>query len=143
MPNTPVYLGFDFGIKRIGLAVGQRLTNSASPLPTLAAISGVPNWVLLEKIITQWKPEALIVGHPTSINGKALYTTKAALCFAKQLEQRFNLSVHLVDERLTTVEARERLFAKGGYKKIKETEVDSIAACIILEQWLQHPDDKV
>ncbi len=138
MPD-PVYLGFDFGYKRIGLAVGQRLTHTASPLPTLAAKTGLPDWNLLEKIIAQWKPQAFIVGIPTCIDDRLLYTTAAARRFAKQLKQRFHLDVHLVDERLTTVEARERLFAKGGYKKIQQTEVDGIAACIILEQWLQSP----
>lgn len=139
MPNL-VYLGFDFGYKRIGVAVGQRLTCSASPLPTLQAKLGVPNWEVVRKLIKQWNPQALIVGIPTSIDGTKLYTTKAARRFSEQLKQRFSLPVHWVDERLTTVEARGQLFAEGGYKKIQMTEVDGIAACLILEQWLQHPE---
>ncbi|MBA2648805.1 MAG: Holliday junction resolvase RuvX [Legionella sp.] len=137
MPD-PVYIGFDFGYKRIGLAVGQRLTHTASPLPTLDARLGQPNWKTLEKVISQWQPQALIVGIPTCIDDSLLYTTAAARRFAKELGKRFQLQVHLVDERLTTIEARERLFSKGGYKKIQQTEVDGVAACIILEQWLQH-----
>lgn len=139
MPND-VYLGFDFGYKRIGVAVGQHLTCSASPLSTIKAQAGVPDWNALEKLIAQWTPRALIVGFPTCIDGKALYTTKAARRFAKELGLRFTLPVHLVDERLSTVEARSHLFAQGGYRKIKQTEVDSIAACVILEQWLQYPE---
>lgn len=139
MPSE-VYLGFDFGYKRIGLAVGQRLTGSATPLPTLNAKLGVPDWELVAKIITQWKPQALIVGIPTCIDDSELYTTKAAQRFAKQLKKRFVLDVHLVDERLTTVEARAHLFEQGGYRKMKKTQVDGIAACIILEQWLHHPE---
>ncbi|MFJ1268992.1 Holliday junction resolvase RuvX [Legionella lytica] len=139
MPDG-VYLAFDFGYKRIGLAVGQRLTCSASPLATLRAQQGVPDWDAVENVISQWNPQALIVGIPTCIDGSALYTTAAAKRFAKQLRKRFALPVHLVDERLSTVEARGQLFEQGGYRKIKQTEVDSIAACVILEQWLQYPE---
>lgn len=134
-----VYLGFDFGYKRIGVAVGQVITCSAQPLTTIDAKQGIPDWSLIQKLITQWKPQALIVGLPTCIDDSEQYTTPAARHFAKQLKKRFVLPVHLVDERLTTVEARSLLFAEGGYRKIKGTQVDSIAACIILEQWLQCP----
>ncbi len=132
-----IYLGFDFGYKRIGVAVGQRLTGSASPLATLDAKLGVPNWDNIQKLLAQWQPLALVVGLPTCIDDRELYTTAASRGFARQLRKRFSLPVHLVDERLSTVEARAHLFAEGGYRKIKNTEVDSIAACVILEQWLQ------
>ena len=132
-----VYLGFDFGYKRIGVAVGQQLTGSASPLPTLAAQGGVPNWELIQKLLHQWRPRALVVGLPTCIDGSEQYTTAASRGFARQLRKRFALPVHLVDERLSTVEARSNLFAEGGYRKIQKSQVDSIAACVILEQWLQ------
>ncbi len=132
-----IYLGFDFGYKRIGVAVGQRLTGSASPLATLDAKLGVPNWDNIQKLLAQWRPLALVVGLPTCIDDRELYTTAASRGFARQLRKRFSLPVHLVDERLSTVEARAHLFAEGGYRKIKNTEVDSIAACVILEQWLQ------
>lgn len=138
MPDH-VYIGFDFGYKRIGLAVGQRLTCSASPLSTLPAKSGVPDWDSIQKILDLWRPEALIVGFPTCIDDSELYTSAAAKRFAKQLKKRFALPVHLVDERLSTVDARSQLFEQGGYRKIKKTEVDSLAACIILEQWLRCP----
>jgi putative Holliday junction resolvase len=132
------FLGFDFGYKRIGVAVGQKLTCSASPLSTLSAQLGIPDWNEIQVLIQQWHPAGLIVGLPTCINDSELYTTSAARNFAEQLQVRFALPVYYVDERLTTVEARERLFAKGGYRKIKKSEVDSLAACIILEQWLQY-----
>ncbi|MDP3560613.1 MAG: Holliday junction resolvase RuvX [Legionellaceae bacterium] len=136
MPEE-VYLGFDFGYKRIGVAVGQQLTGGASPLFTLQAKLGVPNWEEIQQLIKQWRPTALIVGLPTRIDDTEFYTTAASRGFANQLRKRFALPVHLVDERLSTVEARERLYAKGGYRKIKKSEVDCMAACIILEQWLQ------
>ena len=138
MPDG-IYLGFDFGYKRIGVAVGQQLTCSASPLSTLDAKLGVPNWDVVQKLVDQWKPVAMIVGLPTCIDGTEQYTTAASRGFARQLRKRFARDVHLVDERLSTMEARAYLFAEGGYRKIKQTEVDSIAACVILEQWLQNP----
>ncbi|MCH9689266.1 MAG: Holliday junction resolvase RuvX [Gammaproteobacteria bacterium] len=139
MPD-PVYLGFDFGYKRIGVAVGQRLTATANPLPTLQANEGVPRWELIATLIKQWQPDALIVGFPTRMDGGNLYVTKPARRFAKALKERSNLPVFLVDERLSTVEARAQLFAEGGYRKLKKVEVDSMAACIILEQWLQESE---
>ncbi len=133
---TAVFLGFDFGYKRIGVAVGQAITSTARPLCTLDAKLGVPNWNLVQKIIGQWQPQALIVGLPTCIDDTEQYTTAASRGFARQLRKRFLVPVHLVDERLTTVEARAQLFAEGGYRKIQKSEIDSIAACLILEQWL-------
>ena len=135
MPD-PVYLGFDFGYKRIGVSVGQRLTCRASPLPTLKADRGVPQWDKVAALVKAWRPEALVVGLPTCIDGSELYTTEAARLFADDLQARFNCPVYLTDERLSTVEARSQLFAEGGYRKLKVSEVDSMAACIILEQWL-------
>lgn len=132
-----VYIGFDFGYRRIGVAVGQTLTGSASPLSTLDAKLGVPNWDTIQKLLLEWKPLALVVGLPTCIDDSEQYTTAASRGFARQLRKRFSLPVHLVDERLSTVEARAHLFESGGYRKIKKAEVDSIAACVILEQWLQ------
>lgn len=136
MPSG-VFLGFDFGYKRIGVAVGQKITASARPLKTISAKQGIPNWDVIKKLISEWRPEGLIVGVPTCIDNSELYTTAASKRFAKRLETRFNLPIYLVDERLSTVEARTYLFEEGGYRKIQATEVDNIAACIILQQWLQ------
>jgi putative Holliday junction resolvase len=136
MPNE-IFLGFDFGFKRIGMAVGQRLTCTATPLTTLKAVHGVPDWSIVAQSVAKWRPSGLVVGFPTCLDGKALYTTKASKRFADALEKRFFLPVHLVDERLSTIEARSYLFEKGGYRQIQKTEVDSIAACIILERFLE------
>jgi putative Holliday junction resolvase len=135
MPDG-IYVGFDFGYKRIGVAVGQQLTLTASPLPTLQAVLGVPDWHLVQKLIVEWQPVAMIVGLPTCMDGSEQYTTSAARGFARQLRRRFARPVHCVDERLSTKEARAHLFEEGGYRKLKTSEIDSIAACIILEQWL-------
>ena len=130
------FLSFDFGLRRIGVAVGQSITYSASPLPPLLAINGTPEWPHIQKLIHEWVPKALIVGHPLAINDSKLSITLAAEAFAEELSQRFHLPVHLVDERLSTKEARTRLFEQGGAKKLKKGLIDSVSACIILEQWL-------
>lgn len=132
-----LFLGFDFGYKRIGVAVGQSLTKTASPLTTLAAKSGIPAWSELNVLINKWRPAGLIVGLPTRIDGQEQYTTQAARDFAQHLIHRYELPVHMVDERLTTVAARAELYTQGGYRKLQQTQIDCIAACIILEQWLQ------
>ncbi len=118
-----LYLGFDFGYKRIGVAVGQALTKSASPLATIFAKEGIPNWADVAAVIKQWRPSGLIVGLPTRIDGQEQYTTQAARVFAQNLTKRFALPVHLVDERLTTVAARTQLYTQGGYRKIQQSQV--------------------
>lgn len=128
-------LGFDWGMKRIGTAIGNSILGQATPLKTLASQSGLPDWNIIEKWIKEWRLEAFVVGVPTKIDGESLYTTELAQQFCAQLEQRFHLPVYPVDERLTTVEARQQLFEEGGYRKIQSTDVDSYAARLILEQW--------
>jgi len=142
MPE-PVYLGFDYGTKRIGVAVGQRLTGRARPLATLQAVLGVPDWQQVERLLSEWRPEALVVGVPRAVDGKNLYTTPLALTFVEQLREQSQCEIYTVDERYSTVEARAELFALGGYRKIKSSEIDSLAACIILEQWLNTQADDV
>ncbi|HCA90191.1 MAG TPA: Holliday junction resolvase RuvX, partial [Legionellales bacterium] len=122
--------------KRIGVAVGQRITGSASPLVTLPATQGIPQWSHIAELKRKWRPQGWVVGLPTCIDDSHLYTTDAARKFALQLELHMQLPVYLVDERLSTKEARARLFNEGGFKRLKHAEVDSMAAVIILEQWL-------
>ena len=129
-------LGFDFGMKRIGMAVGQTISNSASPLRIIFAKDGVPNWKELSKIIAEWQPQALVVGIPLNIDGSKQTISYAAKKFAKKLASRYKLPIFEVDERLTTVEARAQLFDEGGYQGLMKAELDSAAAVIITEQWL-------
>ena len=136
MPNNLVVLGFDWGSKRIGVAVGSDVLNQANPLKTLSAQGGMPDWNLVKAYIHEWHPHILVVGIPSDMEGKALSTTQRAKKFSDQLHARFQLPVYLVDERLTTVEARQQLFEIGGYSKIQKSQVDSYAANLIVEQWL-------
>ncbi len=131
-----VFLGFDFGMRNIGVAVGQHLTKSASPLPPLLADHGQPNWDDITALINEWRPQALVVGVPLKMDNSEQRITAAARSFAKQLTDRYHLPAYEVDERLSTKEARQQIFAAGGYKALQKISIDSIAAKIILEQWL-------
>lgn len=133
-PNGYV-LGFDFGIKRIGVAVGQSLTKTATPLSPLAADQGVPNWQLVQQLITQWQPNQLVVGLPLNMDGHDQFITRRTRAFIKTLHAQTQLPVHSIDERLSSVEARAQLFAAGGYAALKKKSVDSFAAKLILEHW--------
>lgn len=131
-----IVLGFDFGTKRIGIAVGQMVTKTARPLTTLQAVNGVPSWNKLDKLIHIWQPDACIIGIPFNMDGTKQPVTEAARQFAKQLQERYQLPIYEMDERLSTQEARERLFAQGGYKALQNGQIDSVAAQLILQNWL-------
>lgn len=122
-------------MKRIGVAVGQTISNSASPLKTLAARDGVPNWDELAKLIKEWQPDALVVGLPLNMDGTIQPITYAAKKFAEKLRQQFRLTVFEEDERLSTVEAKAMLFEEGGYQRLQKSNIDSMAAVVIIEQW--------
>lgn len=130
-----VLLGFDFGLKRIGVAVGQGVTKTASPLQTLAAKSGVPDWHEIKKLISKWRPDALIVGIPLNMDGTEQKMSQHARAFADQLRKRCEIPVHEIDERLTSKEARARLFTQGGFKALQDGQVDAMAAQLILQNW--------
>jgi len=133
-----IVLGFDFGMKRIGVAVGQTTTCTANPLPILPAKQGIPDWQQVTKLLKEWQPVALIVGLPLNMDGTKQVITAAALGFANALKQQASLPVYTVDERLTTVAARAQLFEKGGYRHLQQNPVDSVAAQIILSDWLKN-----
>ena len=133
---SKVYLGFDFGLRRLGVAVGQSITKKAMPLNTLLVNQGVPQWNHIQKLILEWHPQALIVGIPTKIDGSSQKITQSANLFIEELSSRFKLPVWGVDERFTTKAARSELFDAGGYRILAKAQIDSVAAAIILEQWL-------
>lgn len=139
MPATPdaaagaTVLGFDFGTKRIGVAVGQAITSSASPLATVRATDGRPDWDHITRLVREWKPAALVVGLPYNMDDSEAGVAPSVRRFARQLEGRYHLPVHLVDERLTSVEA-ERHLGPGAAEK---GQLDSLAATFILETWLR------
>ncbi|MDN4501493.1 Holliday junction resolvase RuvX [Alteromonadaceae bacterium BrNp21-10] len=130
-------LGFDFGTKSIGVAVGQLITGTAAPLSALKAVDGIPNWDILEKVFNEWQPQRIIVGLPLNMDGTNQQVTFAAKKFANRLHARFKVPVDTCDERLTTADAKSRLFELGGYKKLTKDKIDSVSACLILESWME------
>lgn len=130
--RTETLLAFDYGEKRIGIAVGQTLTRSANPLTTVGMTGVSPDWEAISRIVETWQPDALVVGLPLNMDGTEQAVTVSARRFGNQLRGRYRLPVHLVDERLTTREARNRLESEG---RIGD-EDHPVAAQIILESWL-------
>ena len=130
MPNrTPqAFRGFDYGMSRIGVAIGNTLSQTARPLSTLRAQDGKPNWDLVQKLLTQWDVAGIVVGMPYTLDNKHQDITFAAKKFSNRLRQKYKLPVFTIDERFTTKIARQEMS--------KNQELDSIAACIILEAWL-------
>jgi putative Holliday junction resolvase len=134
--TTPkIIIAFDFGMKRIGIAIGQTVTQTARPLDTIQAKDGHPNWQAITKLIKNWLPDALVVGIPVNMDGTSQPITFRALEFATLLRERFNLPVFEIDERLTSKDAKEQLFSEGGYKALQDGQVDRLAAQLILQNW--------
>lgn len=132
-------LGFDYGTKSIGVAVGQQITGSARPLLALKANEGVPNWDQIEALLKEWQPDLLVVGLPLNMDGTEQDISRRARKFANRLHGRFGIKVELQDERLTTTDARARLFEAGGYKALGKGAVDAVSAQLILESWMEDP----
>ncbi len=124
-----VFLCFDHGQKRIGIAIGQSITATATALETLACKNGNPDWQEISRLIKQWQPSDFVVGLPLTMAGKRQEATESAERFARQLQGRYRLPVHLADERLSSREARHQL--QDSYN------IDAVAAQLILESWLR------
>ena len=134
--NITSVLGLDFGIKRIGIASGQTITGTASPITTLNQTQGNPDWQGIEKLIQQWKPQALIVGMPYHVDGSENEMTKTVMKFCAQLEKRFSLPVHQINEALSSFEAEQQLKKNLKIGQHNKHEIDKIAAAIIVQNWL-------
>ncbi len=140
-PGPAVALGFDYGLRRIGVAAGDTLTRGARPVGIVAAHSGKPDWPALERVVGDWDPAVLVVGVPYNMDGTPGPLTPAALDFAAELERRFRRPVVGVDERLSSREAEDllrRQRASGERtRRVRRGDVDAAAACVLLEQWLR------
>ena len=137
-------LGFDFGTKRTGVATGQTVTGSVSALTTLTTLNNKPNWPAISSLIEEWQPDLLIVGLPLNMDGTDTEITPTVRRFGNQLKGRYNLPVEMVDERLSSVEARSRLHADESlrHKRFDREQVDQIAAQVIVQSWMtqQHQE---
>ena len=133
MSDAPrTLMGFDYGEKRIGIAVGQTLTATATPVKTVSQRNQTPDWKTIGQLIEEWQPDQLIVGLPLNMDGSDQPLTHRSRHFAKQLTQQYNLPVAFADERLSTREAARDYERRSEPKEGR----DAVAAKIILEGWM-------
>ena len=130
-------LGFDYGLKHIGVAVGQTVTGTATALETVPVRSGKPDWARISALLETWQPDLLVIGEPVNMDGSEQQMTSASRRFSRQLHGRYHLEVELVDERLSSVEARERI----GRFDPRRTADHPVAAQVLLETWLHDRED--
>ncbi|HEX20268.1 MAG TPA: Holliday junction resolvase RuvX [Acidiferrobacteraceae bacterium] len=134
--STEVFLAFDFGEKYIGIAVGNTLTQQARSLGAIKSRNQNPAWDGITKLVKEWQPQALVVGLPLNMDDSENLLTKRANKFGKQLQGRYNLAVHMVDERLTTRQALAQHSESGNSKALAKQDLDGISAALILQTFL-------
>lgn len=135
-------LGFDYGSRLIGVALGNRLTRAARPLGVVANGGSGPDWDRIDRWIREWQPEALVVGLPLTLDGEEQPASRGARAFAVALARRCTAPLHLVDERRSSIEAARRFAqrrAAGVAKKKHAADIDAVAAEVITETWLADP----
>ncbi len=136
-----IYLAFDYGRRRTGIAVGQSITGTASPLVTLQHPDNQPDWNKINELMTSWRPDALIVGQPVTEQAIAEQDALRLAIdgFCQQLIARYSLPIHRVDESFTSLAAHSELRdsrRQGRRKRISKEEIDALAAAIMLESWM-------
>lgn len=132
-------LGFDFGTKRIGVAIAQEITGIANPLTTVTSVNHKPDWDSISKIIKEWRPDLLVVGLPLHMDGTEQEMTQAAKRFSNQLNGRYHIPIALMDERLTSNEAESILNEQSGSRSLfqDKAQIDMISAQLILQSWIE------
>ncbi|MEJ2601909.1 MAG: Holliday junction resolvase RuvX [Gammaproteobacteria bacterium] len=142
MPDTPeaeTVIAFDFGLRRIGVAVGQALTRSATALTTLSANDGMPEARALDRLVGEWQPDRLLLGTPLAPGEDSLL--KAPLQRFRERLEAYGVPVEMIDEQFSSTEAQARLAGerRSGRRRrrVRKADVDSLSACIIAEQWLR------
>lgn len=147
-------LGFDFGTKRIGIAIAQEVTGIANPLTTVTAVKHKPDWDSISKIIKEWQPDLLVVGLPLHMDGTEQPMTQAARRFSNQLNGRYQIPIALMDERLSSNEAESILNEQSGSGSVfrgslfrdsmfpDKAQIDMISAQLILQSWMSLQEDE-
>lgn len=134
--KTISVLAFDYGLRTIGAAVGQSLTRTATELNPIKANDGVPkDWAHIEKLLKEWQPDLCIIGLPLNMDGSRSEMSDRAEKFARRIDGRFNMKTEMMDERLSSFEARGEIIEKTGSRDFKQQNIDSLSAKIILESW--------
>ncbi len=128
-------LAFDFGLRQIGVAVGNMALRSTQALTIVKAKNGKPDWQALEKIVRDWQPDLLVVGDPLNMDGSAGAMSRRAHKFARRLHGRWGTAVEMTDERLSSFEAKQSMREQGHRGNYKNEPIDSYAAELILQTW--------
>jgi putative Holliday junction resolvase len=137
------YLCFDFGVKRFGVSCGNTLLKTASELSPIKAKDGIPDWTIIESLVDEWRPVGFVVGLPLNMDGSESEMSLRAKKFGKRLKGRFNKPVEMMDERLSSFEAKQAVKARSGrYVDFGDHSVDGAAACLILESWFAKIDSE-
>ena len=137
--ESSVIMAFDYGLRNIGIAIGQNITKSASTFYAIKAKEGEPDWIKLDSIVKEWEPTLFIVGDPFNMDGTRSEFQKRISQFSAELKNRYKIRLHMIDERLTTKEAKERLKTESSGLK-ESANKHSISAQIILEDWFRSMD---
>lgn len=141
MPGPPIAIAFDFGLRRIGVAVGSRVSGTASPLGAVAHRDSGPDWGAIDRLVRDYEPGLLLVGRPYNVDDTPSSLAPASDRFAAALGARYGLLIERVDERYSSLDAgaalRERRREGTRRRRVSRADIDGAAAAIILERWLQ------
>lgn len=132
-------MAFDFGTQKMGMAVGQSLIESANPLALFPMKDGIPQWDALLKIVHSYQPDLFLVGLPLNMDETESELSARARKFARRLRHQTNIETLMVDERLTTREARDELEFHQAQGRAKKLSADSVAAALFIESWYRDP----
>jgi len=141
-PGNRRVMAFDFGTRRIGVASGQELLSTGKPLTMLPARDGVPDWDRIAGLLEEWRPDLVLVGLPLNMHDTENDMCARARKFGKRLHGRFHVEVEMVDERLTSFEAKGDVMASGGSRDFGRDGVDDRAAVLILETWFHQQESR-
>lgn len=139
LKQPKLIMAFDFGTQKTGMAVGSSMIESATPLALFPMRDGIPNWDELLKIVKQHQPNLFLVGLPLNMDDSESELSARARKFARRLRHQTNIETWMVDERLTTREARDELDHYQAQGRGKNVSADSIAAALFIESWYRHP----
>ena len=130
-------LAFDFGLRQIGVAVGNTQLQTTQSLAIVSARNGKPDWQALEKIMREWQPDLLVVGDPLNMDGSASEMSVRAQKFANRMHGRWGTAIEMADERLSSFEAKQSMREQGHRGDYKDKPIDSYAAELILQTWFR------
>ena len=139
MQASQSIMAFDFGTQKMGMAIGQSTIESATPLPLFAMKDGIPDWNQLLKLVREWQPNLFLVGLPLNMDDSESELSTRSRKFARRLRHQTNIETLMVDERLTTREARDELEHYQAQGRAKKLAADSIAAALLISSWYRNP----